>query len=530
MINKEAQTEKKLRGGYYTPSPIADYLWEWVSQIKPKNLLEPSAGEGALLEPINYNDINIDAVELSKEEVIKLKEKRIHGTLNVFSADFFEWLKDNNTKKYDAIVSNPPYIRYQYLTEKQRDEQSVILKKNGMKPNRLINAWVAFVTASISILRDRGRIGLVIPADFLQVTYAKQLRQFIIDELSKINIVTFKKHIFPGTQQDFIILLGEKGKKKASLKYSISEDLYDLPNFDKISNIEVPDKSANKWSDLKLTLSNREYLYDLLSKTVSFKEVAKVEVGVTTGGNAIFSLTQQKVNELEASGYVTPLLGRSVDIQKLIFDRDTLNSNSAKGQKVWLLDLMGHDKSELPYNLKKYLDEQEKLDRVSAYKLRIRDKWYQIPGIWVSDAFILRRIGSLPKLIINEISAISTDTFHRVNFKNDVNPIKIIFAFYSSISLSTIELAGRSYGGGALEILPGDMEDIRLPKIDFKKDNCDLSKEFKILNSLFENNANVIEIAEYSDSVLNSKLNYEFDSKRSLEILNTLQSMRIGKN
>lgn len=527
MIDKKEQTEKKLRGGYYTPRSIAKYLWDWVSQVSPQSLLEPAAGDGALLEPIDDQNIKIDAVELFQSEALKIKDKAIKGDLNIFNGDFLQWTQDHSNNKYDAIVSNPPYIRYQYLTEKQREEQSEILSKNGMKPNKLINAWVAFVTASISLLREGGRIGLVIPSDFLQVTYAKQLRQFISEKLRKINIVTFKNNVFPGTQQDFIILLGEKGKEKVVLKYLVSEDIYNLPDFENIKSIDMPSDSSSKWSDLKLSADDRVKLYRIFDKTIDFNEIAKIEVGVTTGGNELFSLTQQMVDELNASEYVVPLLGRSVNVQKMIFDQQTLTNNEAMGQKVWLLDLMGYDKKRLPVNLQDYLNTQEKLGKTNAYKLRIRDNWYQIPGIWIPDAFMLRRIGSLPKLIINGVSATSTDTFHRVTFKDSVDPIKVIFSFYSSITLASIELSGRAYGGGALEILPGDTRDIKLPKIEFRKNNIDLSKEFEYLNILFEKNKSIFEIAEFADKILNERLDYKFDSKTMLEILRVLQSLRM---
>lgn len=530
LIDKDKQTEQKLRGGYYTPKPIAKYLWDWVKEKNPQNLLEPSAGDGALLEFIDNKNININAIELFESEVSKLKEKDIIGVLNTFTGDFFQWFKNHNDYKYDSILSNPPYIRYQYLTEKQREEQATILRKNGMKPNKLINAWVAFVIASISLLKEGGRIGLVIPADFLQVTYAKQLRQFIVDKFSKINIVTFENNVFPGTQQDFILLLGEKGKEKAIVKYSTSKDIYDLPNFNYVDTIEISNDYANKWSDLKLPENIRAYWYKLIHQTISFNDIAKTEVGVTTGSNEIFSLTQQMVDNMDASEYVIPLLGRSVNVQKLIFDKQTLNNNAKMGQKVWLLDLIGHNKEELPEKLQKYLNKQESLGKTNAYKLRIRDNWYQIPGIWIPNAFMLRRIGTLPKLILNGNSAVSTDTFHRVTFKDNIDPIKVFFAFYSSISLSSFELAGRSYGGGALEILPGDIIDIRVPKINFEKDKCNLKNEFKTLNMLFENNKSVTEIAQFTDKVLIDRLNYQFDSEKVLEILTTLQTLRTGKH
>ncbi len=39
LKEKETQTARKLRGGYYTPYPIAEYLWKYVKE-KPQNAAE----------------------------------------------------------------------------------------------------------------------------------------------------------------------------------------------------------------------------------------------------------------------------------------------------------------------------------------------------------------------------------------------------------------------------------------------------------------------------------------------------------
>src|SRR5690606_33657744 len=86
----------------------------------------------------------------------------------------------NQQKGFDSVVGNPPYIRYQYLTPEQREAQANILVSNGMKSNKLINTWVSFVVACVELLNSDGKIGMVIPAELLQVAYAEELRLFLV--------------------------------------------------------------------------------------------------------------------------------------------------------------------------------------------------------------------------------------------------------------------------------------------------------------------------------------------------------------
>lgn len=47
---KAAPTYQKLRGGYYTPKPTADFLARWAIRTSTAEVLEPSCGDGVFLE------------------------------------------------------------------------------------------------------------------------------------------------------------------------------------------------------------------------------------------------------------------------------------------------------------------------------------------------------------------------------------------------------------------------------------------------------------------------------------------------
>lgn len=100
-----------------------------------------------------------------------------------------------------------------------------------------------------------------------------------------------------------------------------------------------------------------------------------------------------------------------------------------------------------------------------GYKCSIRDRWYIVPSVWVPDAFFLRRNNLYPKFVLNACGAVSTDTMHRMRFNENVVPENVLLSYYNSVSFAFTEVCGRSYGGGVLEILPGEMGKIMLPKI-----------------------------------------------------------------
>ena len=88
--------------------------------------------------------------------------------------DFYQRVYGKET--YDLILGNPPYIRYQYLTEEQREIQSNILTSHGMKSNKLINAWVAFLVSDEALYSSIPFVtGAESPVLFSAICYSPML-------------------------------------------------------------------------------------------------------------------------------------------------------------------------------------------------------------------------------------------------------------------------------------------------------------------------------------------------------------------
>src|SRR5699024_9935750 len=96
----------------------------------------------------------------------------------IINSDFFHFIKENQDKKYDVVIGNPPFIRYQNFPEEHRKIAIKMMKDLGLKPNRLTNIWVPFLVVSASLLNENGKLAMVIPAELFQVKYAAETRIF----------------------------------------------------------------------------------------------------------------------------------------------------------------------------------------------------------------------------------------------------------------------------------------------------------------------------------------------------------------
>jgi tRNA1(Val) A37 N6-methylase TrmN6 len=121
----EDQTPQKLRGGYYTPLDLASFIAAWIRDLRPSRVLEPSCGDGAFLQAIadvgGLDGTDIVAFELDDIEARKAKQRGSElglRRLEVRAEDFLSWATDNLAcpeQGFDAVVGNPPFVRYQFL-------------------------------------------------------------------------------------------------------------------------------------------------------------------------------------------------------------------------------------------------------------------------------------------------------------------------------------------------------------------------------------------------------------------------------
>lgn len=523
MNDRTKQTKQKLKGAYYTPKKIVDFFINWaIDKNKKQIILEPSAGAGNFINNLKNLNINshVTAIEIDKDEALKIKPNLKEKQYKILVDDFYNFYEEykNKDKEFDIVIGNPPYIRYQFLTEEQRNYQSDILKNNNLKSNKLINAWVAFTVASLELLKENGKIAFVLPTDILQVTYAKELREFLFKTLKEINIITFENIIFTETQQDIILLMGIKKEVKeedTKLRVINLKNLSELPqNINTFQYREYKDYQSDKWIKFKLKNEDRNF-YDtsFQEKTINLNNICKTEVGITTGNNKFFVINDDLLKLYNLEEYKRPLLGRSIETEGIFYSEKDLNENIKNKKNVWLLDFNGKN---LTAGALEYLNYGLQNKQNEGYKLRIREKWYEVPSIWIPDAFLLRRIGKYPKIVKNEISGVSTDTFHRIKIINNFNIYKLLVLFYSSVTLLSFELEGRVFGGGALEILPGDLKNIKIPEIEDKIDFKKIAEEidFKLRNQI-----EIEKIVKWVDSNI---IQYSKFSKNDFEIIYNL--------
>ncbi|KZS58572.1 class I SAM-dependent methyltransferase [Mycobacterium ostraviense] len=457
FAGKAAASADKVRGGYYTPPAVARFLARWVCEAGPR-ILEPSCGDGRILRELAALTCRAHGVEIVAREA---KKSREFAAVDI--DNFFSWLHTTRPGSWDGIAGNPPYIRFGNWAPDQRAPALELMRSAGLRPTRLTNAWVPFVVASTALVRDGGRVGLVVPAELLQVGYAAQLREFLLSGYREITLVTFERLVFDAILQEVVLFCGVVGAGPARIRTVNLADACGLERAN-LTGETAPAllHEKEKWTTYFLEPGQIELLRGLRRSgtLVRLGELAEVDVGIVTGRNSFFTFTDAEAAALGLRPHCVPLVSRSAQLSGLVYDDDCRASDVAAGHRTWLLDA---PVTRTDPALAAHLAAGEAAGVHLGYKCSIRKPWWRTPSLWIPDLFMLRQIHCAPRLTVNAAAATSTDTVHRVRVHPTVDPARLAAVFHNSATFAFAEIMGRSYGGGVLELEPGEAELLPVP-------------------------------------------------------------------
>lgn len=475
------ESEQKLRGGYYTPLDLARFITRWTLEKRPKTLLEPSCGDGIFVQTISEIDFasrfSFTGLEILAKEAAKARkrcrnEPRLDWSIHV--RDFLGWAINEmvlGQPKFDAVVGNPPFIRYQYLSEAVQHKAEAIFKMLHLPFTKHTNAWVPFILASVALLKPGGRLGMILPSEIIHVTHAQSLRTYLGKTCSRLLIIDPEEIWFDGTLQGAVILFAEKkenwtdqsdglGIVKVSGRGFLNNDPADLFNdTTRINGITV----VGKWTWALLTTQERTLLDSLRERPEvhRFDQIAEVDVGIVTGANKYFLVSDETVERFSLQAFAHPMFGRSEHCPGVIYDERQHRENARVGNPTNFIWLNDHQR-ELSEDVLEYIRLGEKLNLHTRYKCRIRNPWYTVPSVYATTIGMLKRAHDTPRLIFNRLKAYTTDTAYRINAIKCA-PEKLIYCFLNALTALSAELEGRHYGGGVLELVPSEIEKLLVP-------------------------------------------------------------------
>jgi methylase of polypeptide subunit release factors len=471
------KNKRRLLGITYTPIQIREELTKNVLDIlnKKKNIkkikiIDPCCGSGTftitLLDQLEKYKIN--KIEALKNNVFFYDVDKISvlitliNLLEYFKRDNIDITNINlNTKiinylnvveKFDAFITNPPYVKFQNLDINTR-------KKISDKYSKLLNGSLGlsaiFLKKMYDDLLDSGVIGIITQNNFFTSNSAKFLRQELQKKIYKIDNFGSTSIFNKVTAYTCLIYLTKENQNTFEFRKIDKEDNFNLTP-SKINN--------NSLSQIKWKLAKPNELEDLIKlekKGTPLNIACRIWVGIATQFDKGFTVFKKKNFWTGLSPEGKEFEIENDIIKPLIRVADLENENSIKENNrgiIYPYEITGGDvvaikevilKNKYPKAYRFLLTWKKKLLSRQKGKIKKEDwyKWGRIQSmIPIKNKLLTKTFNKGPCFYFDKTESLFSNGYALTNIHSSYN-IKFIqlvlnsqiFAYYSKLTSFEIE-------------------------------------------------------------------------------------------
>ncbi len=464
---------RKARGAFFTPAELCRHMAGWAIRTPQDAVLEPSCGEAAFLVaaaermsalgPGPGRLRGVDVHPASARQARLILAGTGHRT-EITVADFFTL---EPTPTFDAVIGNPPFVRYQDFTGEARARSREAALRAGVNLTKLASSWAAFTVHSALFLKPGGRLALVLPAELLSVNYAAEVRQFLMRRFGRVRLVLFTERIFPGVLEEVVLLLaeGDGGTDRCELQQvrGVAELLG--PTGGVVSTWQ-PGRDDSKWTSALLPGPARDVLAEVMARpgATTLHTWGETTLGAVTGNNRYFTRSPEQVRSagLQARDLVRLSPPGSRHLRGLGLTTREWTALGEEGRSTWLFRPSGEpSKAGL-----EYIAAGERIGVPEAYKCRVRTPWWRVPLVPPADLLLTYMNADTPRISTNRARVHHLNSVHGVYLhpgRRRLGAELLPLAGLNSLTLLGAETVGRAYGGGMLKLEPREADRLPVP-------------------------------------------------------------------
>lgn len=305
--------DRKFNGAFFTPDYIIDFIINKIQPEENDTNLDPSCGCGAFLVGLTdyyKRTFNKPIKKIIKENIFgsDILEYNIHRTkliLTIYALQNGEQLKDSDFNLYhqdslrtnwkisfDNIVGNPPYVKFQDLTD---DNRNHLAKHFTTVEGGTFNLYFAFFELGYKLLKPTGKLGYITPNNYFTSLAGEALRKYFQHQKCVTRIIDFShKKVFDAQTYTAITFLNKK--QNEAITYDRIKEGYSPESFLANANGSpnyLENLNVKKWRLLKSDEQQNIKTIETIGKPIG--KLFNICVGIATLKDEIFFIDGNKM-------------------------------------------------------------------------------------------------------------------------------------------------------------------------------------------------------------------------------------------
>lgn len=462
-----------------TPPELVKDIVEYSLDVhgdKPIRFGDPAFGSGIFFAVVNRL---VPKTRVADATVVELNDQRAAFAANLWKARGLEVLNGNfltamPETQWTFVLANPPYVRSQQLEDELKTVSADLIRDSiGIQVPKRANLFVYFVLSAHRWLAPGATAAWLLPADFMETTYAQVLRDYLTDRVQLVRV-----HSYDPTEMRF-----ENVRVAASVIIFKNEP----PDQDKPAllsrggNLAVPAESH--WVSAEQLSRSRNWRrvssgihVDSSSTSPTLSDVFRIRRGIATGANRFFVLSKEEVENLGIEKHeLTPLLPRPRFMPQDGVVKRHRDGSPANNKAPFLIDSDEELKvlSERAPNLARYLKEAPR-DVTGGVLVSRRRPFYKqesraVPQLVASPMGHFGASSSPVRFFVNQSNAKVLNNYlalysrYRTSGSFTRQEAMRLFEILQSIDPNEYRIWGREYSGGMFKLEPRALGKVRLP-------------------------------------------------------------------
>lgn len=419
-------------GQVFTKEKVAQYMVSLFELPRCADIMDPCFGAGAFLDALLSRGFgNVTACEIDPVLFEAAKDK--YSQYQLVNTDF---LKCDETKKYDGIVMNPPYLRQEKIDELEgcgitKEKLRDIPIFAGLPSTA--NLYMYFVLKAIELLREGGQLIVIFPSSWMNAKTGADFQKLMLSKCGLGRQIHIYGDVFEREALvDVVILKLIKGRPGLTVDETFLES--------RDGNLSVVPTKKKKECNL--------FSYP-------FSKLATIKRGMATGCNAMYINPALSCND---DAYFKRILSSPKSI-------DGYTTQNARLDRLFFpVGAVAADEVE------KYLDFwrnkiiREQKPKTLYSKINSSEKWYELREICGEGILFSYFVRNDMKFVMNETGVLARDNFYIITPK--VNKWVLFALLNNYYTYYRLELSGKRYGAGLLKLQRYDIEELTFPEYE----------------------------------------------------------------